>query len=387
MPRRIRVCQILNRFVVGGAEMVALDVASGLDPDRFESLVVAVLETTADGEPEMRRRFREAGVATHALRRRSFRDPRAIIDLFRCFRRLRPDIVHGHQRFSDLWACRVGRWAGVPRCIWTRHSVYRDMNSRQIHRYRSLAARTPLVLAVSDAVRRNCIEVEGLSPERVHTIVNGIDVERFRPRPGPERAAMRAVLGVADAEFLILFVGRLSLEKAPEAFPRLVAGLRERGLPVRGFVCGAGPQEELVRAAARGAPVSLLGVRNDVPELLAASDLLVSTSRIEGLPLNIMEAMAAGTAFVGPDLDQVLQLVAGEPDLEAGVYRQPPAHGDVSATLIDEWVGVAAGRLVDDEGRRRAGARGRAVIVQRFSRERMIQAHEQVYAELAASTR
>ncbi len=243
------------------------------------------------------------------------------------------------------------------------------------------------MLAVSDAVRRNCIEVEGLSPERVHTIVNGIDVERFRPRPGPERAAMRAVLGVADAEFLILFVGRLSLEKAPEAFPRLVAGLRERGLPVRGFVCGAGPQEELVRAAARGAPVSLLGVRNDVPELLAASDLLVSTSRIEGLPLNIMEAMAAGTAFVGPDLDQVLQLVAGEPDLEAGVYRQPPAHGDVSATLIDEWVGVAAGRLVDDEGRRRAGARGRAVIVQRFSRERMIQAHEQVYAELAASTR
>lgn len=387
MPSRIKVCQVLNRFSVGGAEMVALDVASGLDPERFESLVVAALEPAADGEPEMRRRFREAGVDTHAVRRRSFRDPRAIADLLRFFRSHRPHIVHGHQRFSDLWACRIGRWAGVPQRIWTRHSVYRDMSPSQIRRYRTLAGHAPVVLAVSDAVRRNCIEVEGLPPDRVRTLVNGIDTRRFRPRPGYERTRTREALGVADDQYLLLFVGRLSHEKSPEAFPRLVAGLHRKGLPVRGFVCGTGPREEHVRKVAQGTPVSLLGVRRDVPALLAAADLLVSTSHVEGLPLNIMEAMAAGTPFVGPDLDQVLQLVASEPDLAAGVYPRPPTPGEVPEALIARWVEVAAARLGDATARRRAGVRGRAVIEQRFSLERMIRAHEETYTEILRDDR
>lgn len=382
MARRIKVCQVLNRYSVGGAEMVALEVARGLDTDRFESLAVAVIEPRQQEEPEMRRRFRESGIHAHALYHESFRDPRTILDLIRFFRRQQPDIIHCHQRFSDYWACRVGRWAGVPHRLWTRHSVYRDMDARQINRYRNAARHTPFVLAVSDAVRRNCLETEGLPAPKVRTLVNGIDTSRFAPRPSSVRCQMRAELGVANHEHLLLFVGRLSHEKTPEAFPALVAILRERGLPVRGYVCGTGPLEEQVTAAATKAGVIMLGLRRDIPDLLAACDLLVSTSRIEGLPLNIMEAMAAGRPFVGPDLDQVLQLVDGDADLAAGVYPRPPDVVPAPDELLAQWADITAARLTDADSLMRAAARGREVIIRRFSLERMIAAHDELYTEI-----
>ncbi|MEZ4389362.1 MAG: glycosyltransferase [Candidatus Krumholzibacteriia bacterium] len=384
MPDRIKVCQVLSNYVVGGAEMVALDIARGLDPERFESLVVTVIEPDGPDEPEMRRRFREAGIPTFALHHRNFRDPRTLWDMARFFRRQRPDILHGHKRFSDAWACRVGRWAGVPHRIWTRHSVYRDMNARQLRRYRTLAPRTPVVVAVSDVVRQNCLQTEGLPAALVRTVVNGIDTERFAPRAAAERAAIRAALGVEPDEQLLLFVGRLSEEKAPEAFPPLVARLAAQGLAVRGFMCGDGPLAARVRAAAAGTPVTLLGVRRDIPELLAACDLLVSTSRVEGLPLNIMEAMAAGAAFVGPDLDQVLQLVTGEPDLAAGVYPRPPDRGPVPDDQLARWAALTAARLADADGRQRSGRRGRAVIGERFSLDRMVRTYAGIYEDIVA---
>lgn len=384
MGRRIRVCQVLNRYSVGGAEMVALDIARGLDRDRFESLAVSVIEPRGPEMPEMQRRFVAAGVPAHALHHGSFRDPRTILDMVRFFRAQRPDIIHGHQRFSDYWSCRLGRWAGVPHRIWTRHSVYRDMNRSQIGRYQSLAPNTPAIIAVSDAVRQNCIDTEGMPADRLRTIVNGIDTDRFSPQPAEVRQAVRASLGVTDDELLLLFVGRLSHEKAPEAFPALVARLKARGLTVQGFICGKGPAETSVMEAAKNTPVTLLGLRSDIPGLLSAADLLVSTSRIEGLPLNIMEAMSTGTAFVGPDIDQVLQLIEKEPDLTAGVYRRPPDVGPIPDQLLDHWADTVEARLGDPESLARACHAGRDVIRSRFSLERMVASYSDVYEDVVA---
>ncbi len=384
MTARIKVCQVLSDFVVGGAEVVALDVAKELDPERFESLAVAVLEPRGKNEPEMRRRFRDAGVATYALHHRSFRNPLALCDMVRFFRRHRPLIIHGHKRFSDYWSCRAGRWAGVPHRIWTRHSVYLDMNPRHLRRYRSLAPQTPVILAVSDAVRENCITTEGLPADKVRTVVNGVDTNRFMPRPRNARIAKRVELDLNDREEMLLQVGRPTVEKAPEAFIGMVRRLRERGRPVRGFLCGTGALMESLRADAARSGVNLLGVRRDIPELLDAADLVVSTSRVEGLPLSLMETMAAGAAFVGPDLPQVMQLVAGEPDLVRGIYPRPPRHGNVPAALLEQWTDRAELLLDDRNLRARCGERGRTVIRERYSLERMVQAHEQIYTEIVA---
>jgi glycosyltransferase involved in cell wall biosynthesis len=381
-PRRIKVCQVLNTYAVGGAETVALDVARGLDPERFAASALAVLEPRTESEPEMRRRFREAGVEAGALHHRSFRDPRTLWDLYRHFRREKPDIVHGHNRWSDYWACRVAGWAGVPHALWTRHSVYRDMSARQLGRYRAVARRAPLVLAVSDAVHANLLEVEGLPAARLRTVVNGIDTARFRPRNTAARLAVRESLGVAENELMVLQVGRLIPDKAPAAFLALVGRLRAKGLPVRGFLCGDGPLAGDLAVQAQGSSVALLGLRSDVPELLDAGDLVVSTSRVEGLPLNLMEAMATGAAFVGPDLDQIRQLVVAVPELASCLYAQPPREGEIPGALIDRWADHAAALLRDPERRAKLGRAGRRVIEESFSLQRMVQEYASIYESL-----
>ncbi|HOX24762.1 MAG TPA: glycosyltransferase [Candidatus Krumholzibacteria bacterium] len=383
--QRIKVCQVLNAYRVGGAETVALDLARSLDPDRFESLAVALIEPRDQREPEMRRRFREAGVAAYALHGRSFRDPRTLWRIVRFLRQHRPQVVHGHNRFADLWAGRLAPLAGVGAVLWTRHSVYKDMQRRHRSSYQRLARRAVAVVAVSDAVHRYCLEVERLPAAKVRTIPNGIDTERFRPATATERQDARARLGVAGDEHVLLFVGRLSEQKGPDAFVALVRRLRQRGLRVRGFVCGHGELAARMQALVAGeSGVELLGLRQDVPTLLGACDLFVSTSRNEGLPLNVMEAMAAGAPITAPDLAQIEQLVAGHRELESGLYPRPPEHGQVPAGQIDAWADVVAARLADPDLRHRCGAAGRAVITERFPLTRMVEEYAAIYESISA---
>lgn len=379
---RIRVCQVLNAFAVGGAETVALEIARGLDPERFRTIVVALVDPNRDAPSEMRDRFQADGVPTFTFHRRSFRDPRTLVDFALFLRRHRPHVVHAHNRPSDYWSVTTARWLRVPVCLWTRHLVYEDFTPRQIARYRRLGNRLPAVVAVSEAVRQHCIRTEGLSPARVRTIVNGIDTERFRPLPEDRRAAIRHEIGLQDHELAILQVGRLANQKNPGDFLRLVARLRARGLSVRGFLCGIGPLSDQLDAEASAHGVTMLGLRSDVPDLLASVDLVASTSRVEGLPLNLMEAMAAGTAFVGPDLDQVVQLVGDDEELRGGLFPRPPQAGPAPEPLIRQWTELTARRLADRAQRRRCGERGRTIIEKRFSARAMVAAHADLYGEL-----
>lgn len=379
---RIKVCQVINAFHVGGAETVALNIARGLDPDRFESLLVATIDPSTGDETEMRRRVREAGVPSVALRHTRAGSPAALWDLYRFFRRHRPDVVHAHNKPADYWSWRVAGWAGVRHRLWTRHLVYQDMDRRQLGRYRDLGARTPVVLAVSDAVRDHCITAEGIAPDRVRTVVNGIDTRRFRPRDDAERAAKRRELGLQPHEVMLLQVGRLAHQKAPDAFLSLIASLRERRPEIRGFLCGAGPLADQLAEPAARAGVTLLGLRNDVPELLSACDLVVSCSRVEGLPLNIMEAMAAGAAFAAPDLGQIRQLIATDEAMARGLYPAPPAVGDVSADLVGAWRGTIETVLADQHWLAHCRRTGPRIIADDYSLTAMVRTHEDLYAGL-----
>lgn len=384
MAARTRICYVINSFAIGGAETVVLDLARGLDPARHDVTVLAAQEPAlraGDAEPEMRRRFRAAGVATAALSLRSFRDPRALLRLGRFLGAGRFDIVHGHNRPTDGWAVEVGGWAGVPHRLWTRHSVYSDLTPRQIARYRRLSRSARVVLAVSETVRLACIANEGLDPARVVTIENGIDTVKYAPASAQARAAARAALGARPDETVVLFVGRLNEHKVPEAFVEVIWRLRAAGRPVRGIVCGDGPLADPLRRMAETGPggVDLLGFRNDVATLLAGADLFLSTSRNEGLPLNVMEAMAAGVPVIGTAIGQTAGLMTTSPALHAALLPPPPASGNVPDVQLRSW-SAAIGQVLDDPDRRAGlGREGRRVIVEHYSQERMVARHEQLY--------
>lgn len=388
MPdHRIRVCYTLNTFDLGGAETVALNLARSHDPARFDVEVVAFTEPKRECESEMRRRFREAGVRTHAIVQPNYRSPLAAWRIWRYLRGGRFDVVLGHNRGADLWGVRVGALVGVPALFWTRHLVYHGMTARHARRYRNAAQRTWRVIAVSETVRRACTAVEGIPAERVETVVNGIDTARFRVLGPAERGRVRAALGIGQGDRMVLFVGRFSEQKAPEAFVSMVDRLSGRLPGVRGFMCGYGPLEPQVRAAAAGGAVTVLGLRADVSDLLAACDLFVSTSRNEGLPLNVMEAMATGAAFVAPGIPQIAELTAGSPDLAGQLVAPPPLAGPIPDELLVAWADMAAATLADEGRRLRAGTAGRDIISRRFSIATMVGRYEELYLDALAAQR
>ncbi len=286
---------------------------------------------------------------------------RAYLALLRLFRDERPDLVHAHMPISGFLA-RMAAWrAGVPRIAYTGHGFWFNFPGSWPRRavgfaMEWLAARvTDTFLTVSEAEARDA--------RRLHihrgavAVRNGRDPARFRPDPGA-RQRIRATLGAADEQVVVLAVSRLVWHKG---YPELSVAMRlvpDAVLWVAGerLTSDRGPDmAALLRDAGLGTRVQLLGYREDVAELMAAADIFVLPSRFEGLPMSVIEAMLTelpvlATSVRGP-AEQVVPEVTG--------LLAPP--GDASA------LAAALQRLVADKAlRERMGAAGRERAVDRY---------------------
>jgi glycosyltransferase involved in cell wall biosynthesis len=229
-------------------------------------------------------------------------------------------------------------------------------------------------VAVGEDVRQTLITVEGFPPDRVEVIYNGIDLSAF-DNPGRDRREARRELGLADGDVALIQVARLHPLKDHATALRALARVVRQRPDVRLVVVGAGPQEAAIARQVRelglGPFVRLLGRRHDVPRLLGAADLALLSSRSEGIPLALIEAMAAG-------LPAVATRVGGIPEVvEEGITGALAPAGD------DEALAAQILRLVGDPAARAglaASARRRAF--DRFGDDRMLAAYGRAYREM-----
>lgn len=298
--------------------------------------------------------LRARGVSTHPIQLMASRmDPRAPLRVRRLVRRVAPEIVHYHGTraafFGALARPLARRW---PAPIYTAHGLaYRQQVGRH-RRVLLLAAealacrRSDRVISVSAADLRDLVRRRFVSEARGHVVPNAVDTERFRPGDGGEA---RRRLGLPAEGFVVGTVSRLVPQKS-------VADLidAERRVPsVHLVIVGDGPlRSELQRQAAPIADrVVFLGSRDDVPEILPAFDVFALSSRWEGQPIALLEAMAAGLPIVATDTEGSRELLEGT---EAGVLVGVGDAAELAAVLQ---------RLEGDEGlRRRMGRAGREVV-------------------------
>ena len=252
--------------------------------------------------------------------------PRAFLALVALLRAEKPDLVHAHMPISGFLA-RMAAWvAGVPRIAYTCHGFWFNAPASPFRRglgYATewLAARvTHVFMTVSVEEAADARRV-GIARHAV-AIGNGRDPAVFRPDP-EARARLRAAFGVPPERVVILAASRLVRHKG---YPELIAALRAMPageLPeIELWVAGArlptdnGPDmARLLADAGLGARLRLLGYRDDVPALMAAADIFVLPSHLEGLPMAVIEAMLCALPVVSTDIrgprEQVVPGVTG----------------------------------------------------------------------------
>ena len=352
---------VITLAEVGGAQSYVAALLPAL-ADRYEVVLAAHGEgPLLDVAARVGARF----VPLEHVRRpiNPFHDLAGLVELGRLMRRERPWIVHASSSKAGV----LGRLAAVatrvPVRFFTVHgwafSAYSGLASR-LYRVadRLMAPLTTVTICVSETELADGVEAGTCRAERSVVIHNAVDVAAA-PRSRHDRPAPR-----------LIAVGRL---KAPKDFLTLIRALTALpDVPFEVLIVGDGPDREDLETEIRGlgleSRVRLAGERSDVAELLAGSDVFVLSSRSEGLPVSVLEAMAAELPVVASDVGGVSELVV---DGETGMLVPPDNETALAAAL---------GRLVENrELRKTLGAAGRARAGELFDLDAFRRAHVELY--------
>jgi glycosyltransferase involved in cell wall biosynthesis len=352
--------------------VLAARLARALSPDyRF------VFACLGDPEP-LGTDLRAEGFSVYTLGKRPGLDWRCPFRLARLLRREAVDLLHTHQYPAFLYGLAGRLVSRRPPLLFTEHGrLHPDYpQRRRILFNRLLLERRDRVVGVGVAVCRALVENEGIPARLVGLIYNGIPLRNL-PTSARERQAVRRELGLADSDVVVLQPARFDpVKDHATALRAMRQALRSRP-NLRLLLAGDGPQrptiEALVRKYDLGSRVTLLGLRRDVPRLLAASDVVLLTSVTEGIPLALIEAMAAGLPVVSTDVGGVSEVVTN------GVTGLLAPAGD-DTRLAEHLLTLSA----DPIRARQMGQQGRARALDHFSDQGMHAAYDRLYREMLA---
>jgi glycosyltransferase involved in cell wall biosynthesis len=308
---------------------------------------------------------------------RSKWDPRAVLDIIRLAREWRIDLLHVNGKKAHLLGRIAGLWAHIPTIIHL-HFEYRP---RPLWLTRWLARRTTLALAVSERLREHALRAFKMEPDRARALYSGSNVNRFRAKGDEVRGAVRAAQGIADAEPVILVPGRITddPDKGQRVALRAFAHLREVRPDALMWIAGDGPAREdcerLARELGIEDRVRFLGQRRDLPELLAASDLVMIPSFCnDAFPYTAVEAMCAGRPVVASRDGGLDEMLAGG---TRGLLVSPrDAEGFAEASL----------RLIHDPLFATGLAKEGSAFASELTVERHVGALTRIYEELLGSS-
>ena len=363
--RRIRVLHFVTGGFSGGATQVAVQlVRAARDSDAIEPLLVLrrKRQTPAARLEELQRDGVPMAVVpgwSHAA---------TILALVRLCRQFRPDVLVAHGFSEHLWGRYAGLLAKVPHLVHVEHNTRERYTRWRLAQTRWLARRTDRIVGCSEGVRLALLEM-GMPPERTVAIPNGIRLEPFAEADAhPWRDRVPGIVMVA----------RFSKQKDHATLLHALALLRQRGLRVPLQLAGGGkdlhraPLERLAGQLGVADQVEFPGVVRDVPQRLMQHQVCVLSTHYEGMPLALLEGMAAGCAVVGSAVPGVREVI------EDGVngVLVPESDPEALASALED--------LLRDSSRAAAlAARARRTALEHHSRERMHRDYEALFVELA----
>lgn len=361
----IRVLMVLDSFDFGGAENLVAEMARHAPSSMKVS--VASLAPAESGRDAMLDRLTQAGLRPHFLSVRRLLDPLGFVRLVRTLRSAPVDVVHAHLGYSAILLPLAGRLAGKPVVATLHVSPQRHAGRGDWLKERlsvRLPARLGRLVLVSQHAYEHYARAHGPTRATWRLIPNGVDLDRYTPARR-RRSSEPPVWAVVAA---------LRPDKNHVGLVRAWAGVVAAHPGATLLVVGDGPArgdiERVVAEAGLGESVRLLGRRDDVHDILATVDGVVSASIDEALPTALIEAAASGLPVVAADAGGTREIVAD------GITGRVVPVGDVPA-LTEALLEV----IGDPERATAYGAAGRALVEQKYSMTTWVDRLEELYRE------
>ncbi|MUV13331.1 glycosyltransferase [Noviluteimonas gilva] len=363
--RPVRVLHFVTGGFSGGATQIAIALTqAGVESPEIEPLLVLRRKRRTD--PRRIAELEQAGVPLRVVP--GWSHAATIWSLVQVCREFKPDVLIAHGFSEHLWGRYAGLLAKVPHLVHVEHNTRERYTAWRLKQSRWLAQRTDRIVGCSEGVKDELL-AQGMPPERTIAIPNGVRLAPFENADAHPLA--QRIPG-------IVMVARLSKQKDHATLIRAVAHLRDRGHVVPVLFAGGGkkrhlaPLEQLVRLLGLQDQVRFLGVARNVPELLLTHRIAVLSTHWEGMPLALIEGMAAGCAVVGTAVPGVREVIDDGVD-----GRLVPENDDVA--LAD----VLQDLLTNDAEAARLGAGARRSAREKYGRELMHQRYEALCLELA----
>ena len=377
--RKPRVLRVMTRLNVGGPARQALFLTEEMPKRGFDSRLVWGAAGPDEGSFDPPARMPASYLPQLQRSVSPGPDLRAFRAIDGLIGRWRPQIVHTHLAKAGALARLAAIRRHVPVIVHTFHGhVLQEYFDPLVNRVfteaeRWLAARTDALLAVAPEVRDDLLALGIGRPEQWHVVPVGVELDRLVAER-PDRAAARATLGLPADGPIVGCVGRLVPIKDHEVLLQAGARLLRERPDVTFVLAGDGELRERLQERAvelMGDRCIFLGWVHDLPTLYAAVDVVALTSRLEGTPVSLIEAAAAGKPVVATRVGGVREVVR---DGETGLLVAPNDPVAVAASLHT---------LLDDpEGARRMGEEGTGWVTGRFSAARLADQLAGLYGEL-----
>ncbi len=385
-----KVVRIIGRLVGGPARQACL-LHQELTPE-FKTILIA--GSPSPGEHDMgyllRSEERVVRLAEMSREVSWWADVKAFLRIVRLFRRERPDIVHTHTAKAGALG-RLAAWTtGVPVIVHTYHGhVFHSYFSPAKSRFylgleRLLGRITERIIAISDSQKEELAERYRVAPaDKICIVKNGFQLDGVSAQ---ERQAARQAFGFQPSDFVLVWAGRMAPVKDVDLLADVVRAAAAQCTRARFLVVGDGEERSRLQAAvARYPNVQLLGWRRDMEEIWRAADAAILTSRNEGTPTALIEAMAASLPFVATQ-------VGGVPDLSGGEWRPLPealgfqaANGFLTIRTAAALVYGIAQLVADPALAQTMGASGKSFVSGRFAHGRLVAEISSLYKELLSA--
>ena len=385
--KKIKVLRIIARLNIGGPSRHVAILNEGLDKDKYESILV--YGSLEPGEGDMSYlaknvRGRVVYVPEITRRIRPLSDLKAFMKIFALITKERPQIVHTHTAKAGAIGRLAAILAFVPIKVHTFHgNIFYGYFSRWatalflwIERF--LAFFTDRIICISNQQKDELLKTYRIGTEKKYEIINlGFDLEKFMNAKESD-GSLRSVLNLKSDDILVGIVGRLVSVKNHMMFLKAAERIKKTMdldlfSKVKFIIIGDGPErpmlENYVKSVGLERGVIFAGWAKEMEKIYADLDIVALTSKNEGTPLSLIEALASSKPVIATNVGGVKDVVG-----DAAILVETNEEEKFAASLSD--------LIKSNQKRKEMGLKGRERVVQRFSKENLIKSTEKLYEEL-----